>query len=234
MGPGPSRLAETSSETAPLRAPASDSRAGQLKLVRAGAARLLPTRLLRRSVELVIATGLLLALLPLMVLIALVIKLTSRGPVMFCQERVGQGGSVFTMYKYRTMRVGAEDESGPVWSKKNDPRCTWAGGFLRRWSLDELPQLFNVLRGDMSLVGPRPERPFFVDRFSQELPEYPLRHLVQPGITGWAQVNGWRGDTGLKNRLECDLYYVRHRTVWLELYILLLTPLSVLSTKNAH
>ena len=132
------------------------------------------------------------------------------------------------------MSVDAEKDSGPVWSKRNDPRCTRFGGMLRRTSLDELPQLFNVLLGHMSLIGPRPERPFFVEKFARELPAYDQRHLVKPGITGWAQINGWRGDTSLEERLKFDLFYVRRRTVWLELYILLATPLTVLNAKNAH
>jgi lipopolysaccharide/colanic/teichoic acid biosynthesis glycosyltransferase len=126
------------------------------------------------------------------------------------------------------MRVDAEDETGPVWSKPGDPRCTTVGFLLRRFCLDELPQLFNVLRGEMSLVGPRPERPCFVQEFAGRLPGYQQRHQVLPGITGWAQINGWRGDTSIEKRLEFDLYYVQHWSVPFNLRIMLFTPYRVL------
>lgn len=179
------------------------------------------------------ATALLFVLAAPMLLVALLIKLTSRGGAIYRQERVGLGGKTFVMYKFRTMRLDAEAASGPVWARRNDPRRTMLGVLLRRLSIDELPQLFNVLRGDMSLVGPRPERPCFVQKFSQELPAYMQRHQVLPGITGWAQVNGWRGDTSLERRLECDLHYVNHQSFSLNLWILLLTPLRVLVERNA-
>jgi exopolysaccharide biosynthesis polyprenyl glycosylphosphotransferase len=168
-----------------------------------------------------------------MVLIAVLIKLTSRGPALYWQERTGLHGRPFVMYKFRTMRVDAEERSGPVWAKRGDPRRTWIGVLLRRSSLDELPQLINVLKGEMSLVGPRPERPFFVQSFSQQMPEYDRRHQVLPGITGWAQINGWRGDSSIEKRLECDLYYVQNWSVLLNLRILLLTPFKVLVERNA-
>jgi exopolysaccharide biosynthesis polyprenyl glycosylphosphotransferase len=157
-------------------------------------------------------------------LCAVIVKLTSKGPVFYAQERMGLDGKVFRMFKFRTMRVDAEKDTGPVWAVKNDSRVTRFGGFLRRTCLDELPQFFNVLKGDMSLVGPRPERPVFVERFKEELPAYMLRHHVKAGITGWAQINGLRGDTSLKKRLRYDLYYVNHWTLRFDVFILLMTP----------
>jgi len=169
-----------------------------------------------------------------MVLLALLIKLTSRGPVMYRQERVGLRGQTFTMYKFRTMDPDAEQGTGPVWAHKNDPRRTRVGVYLRRYSLDELPQLVNVLRGEMSLVGPRPERPCFVHKFALEFPGYMRRHGVRPGITGWAQINGLRGDTSLEHRLKYDLQYIDQWSLAFNLRILLLTPIKVLIEKNAY
>lgn len=169
-----------------------------------------------------------------MLVLAATIKLTSPGPAMFRQERVGKGGRRFMMLKFRTMRVDAEHATGPVWARQNDPRRTRFGSFLRRLSLDELPQFVNILRGDMSLVGPRPERPFFVEKFAGDLPGYRDRHAVTPGLTGWAQLNGLRGDTSVAMRLEYDLYYIRHWSLALDLFILLLTPFKVLTDKHAY
>jgi exopolysaccharide biosynthesis polyprenyl glycosylphosphotransferase len=188
---------------------------------------------LNRAIDLVGAILLAVVLAVPMLLIALLIKLTGRGPVMYWQERTGRNGQSFVMYKFRTMRVDAEERSGPVWAKRGDPRRTWIGVLLRRSSLDELPQLINVIKGEMSLVGPRPERPFFVQSFSEKMPDYHRRHQVLPGITGWAQINGWRGDSSIEKRLECDLYYVDNWSVWLNLRILLLTPFKVLVERNA-
>ncbi len=171
--------------------------------------------------------------LPLLI-ISVLIRLTSAGPIFYLQERVGRSGVRFTMIKFRTMRVDAETETGPVWAKANDRRCTWLGSWLRRFSLDEFPQLFNVLRGDMSLVGPRPERPCFVKEFVQQLPHYMERHRVRPGITGWAQVHGWRGNTSIARRLDFDLQYVARRSLWLNMQILLMTPWRVLVDRNAY
>jgi putative colanic acid biosynthesis UDP-glucose lipid carrier transferase len=162
-----------------------------------------------------------------MLLIALLVRLSGRGPIIYAQQRVGLGGRPFVMYKFRTMRVDAEATSGPVWATRDDPRRTAAGVLLSRLSLDELPQLVNVLRGEMSLVGPRPERACFVERFAKSIPAYRQRHQVLPGITGWAQINGWRGDTPIEKRVECDLYYVNNRSLALYLRILLLTPLRL-------
>jgi lipopolysaccharide/colanic/teichoic acid biosynthesis glycosyltransferase len=138
------------------------------------------------------------------------------------------------MLKFRTMRVDAETKTGPVWALDRDPRCTPIGGLLRRLSIDELPQLINVLRGEMSVVGPRPERPFFVEQFSREFPGYARRHDVRPGLTGWAQIHGWRGNTSLAERLRCDLQYVRRQSVAVDLYVLAMTPYVVLTGNHIH
>ena len=161
-----------------------------------------------------------------MLLLAAAVKLSSRGPVLYRQTRLGLSGRPFGMFKFRSMYVDAERATGPVWASRNDDRCTPLGRFMRRWSLDELPQLLNVLFGDMSLVGPRPERAVFVERFCRQYPEYAQRHCVQAGMTGWAQVHGWRGDTSLRHRLRCDLYYIAHWSLSLDLRILLLTVVA--------
>ncbi len=169
----------------------------------------------------------------LMGIVAVLIRLTSRGPVLIRQTRVGRSGRLFTMLKFRTMRANAEREAAPVWPRRNDPRCTRLGRFLRRIGVDELPQLFNVLRGEMSLVGPRPERPCFVAVFTAHMPTYALRHRVRPGITGWAQVNGLTGDTSIRRRLEYDLRYVGKPSIPFDFLILALTPFAVLLNKHA-
>ena len=169
-----------------------------------------------------------------MLILTLLIKLTSRGPVLYSQERIGLSGTTFTMWKFRSMRVNAEEKTGPVWATKNDSRRIWLGTKMRRMGLDELPQLFNVLRGEMSIVGPRPERPYFVERFSRQLAYYDCRHLVKPGITGWAQVNRCRGNTSIEDRLVCDLEYVQHHSFTLDLQILLVTPFAICADSNGH
>jgi Undecaprenyl-phosphate glucose phosphotransferase len=156
-------------------------------------------------------------------IIALLIKRTSAGPVFYKQERMGLDGKAFEVFKFRSMYAGAEDETGPVWARDDDPRCTAVGRWLRKFDFDELPQLWNVLRGDMSIVGPRPERPYFVEQFKHRIPQYMLRHKVKAGITGWAQVNGWRGNTSLEKRIEYDLYYIENWSVGLDLKIMWLT-----------
>jgi Undecaprenyl-phosphate glucose phosphotransferase len=171
---------------------------------------------------------------PLLLLIVAGVKLTSPGPVLYAQERVGLDGQTFRMYKFRSMRADAEAESGAGWTTKEDRRRTAFGTFLRKTSLDELPQLWNVLVGHMSLVGPRPERPVFVQQFRQQIPDYMFRHKVKAGITGWAQVNGWRGDTSLTERTACDLYYIRNWSLDLDLKILLLTLWKGFVNKNAY
>jgi Undecaprenyl-phosphate glucose phosphotransferase len=156
-------------------------------------------------------------------IIAWLIRRESPGPVFYTQERMGLDGKAFDVYKFRSMHIGAEDETGPVWARDDDPRATRVGRWMRKLDLDELPQLWNVLRGDMSIVGPRPERPYFVEQFKHRIPQYMLRHKVKAGITGWAQVNGWRGNTSLEKRIEYDLYYIENWSVGLDLKIMWLT-----------
>jgi exopolysaccharide biosynthesis polyprenyl glycosylphosphotransferase len=189
---------------------------------------------IKRSLDVTIAALLLLVFAVPMLVITVLVKRSSPGPVFYRQRRVGRDGKPFELFKFRTMRVDAEEQTGPVWARECDPRCTHLGGRLRAMSLDELPQLINVLRGEMSLVGPRPERPFFVEKFSRELPDYALRHAVMPGLTGWAQVNGWRGNTSIERRLEHDLHYIRHRSLWLDLKILAVTPWVMFRGSNAY
>jgi len=180
---------------------------------------------IKRVVDVVLSAGaLLVGLVPALILAAL-IKRSSAGPVFYRQERMGLDGKPFTVYKFRSMPIGAEDSSGPVWSPDNDPRVTPIGRWLRRHDLDELPQFWNVFKGDMSIVGPRPERPFFVEQFKHRIPQYMLRHKVKAGITGWAQVNGWRGNTSLEKRIEFDLYYIENWSLSLDLKIMWLTVL---------
>lgn len=188
----------------------------------------------KRGMDLALASLALVVLSPLMLFVALLVKLTSRGPVLYRQARASLGGRTFQMYKFRSMRIDAEAASGPVWSVRDDDRCTPIGRFLRQWSLDELPQLFNVLAGDMSLVGPRPERGVFVEKFRRQLPSYCQRHQVKSGITGWAQVNGWRGNTSLRRRLECDLWYVSNWSLALDLKILCMTVYRGFRHRNAY
>ncbi len=171
---------------------------------------------------------------PLMLLIALGVKLSSPGPVFYRQERVGWNNRSFIMLKFRSMPVDVEAKTGPVWAKPGEKRTTPFGAFLRKTSLDELPQLINVLRGDMSLVGPRPERPDFVEVFKDQVPNYMKKHMVKAGITGWAQVNGWRGNTDLNRRIEHDLYYIQHWSVWFDLEIALRTLVTGFINKNAY
>jgi Undecaprenyl-phosphate glucose phosphotransferase len=186
----------------------------------------------KRAFDLVVSTAGLILCLPLLAAIALAIRLGSGPPVLYVQERMGLDGRVFRMFKFRTMRAGAESESGPTWAQRGDARRTRLGAWLRRFSVDELPQLWNVLRGDMSLVGPRPERPVFIEAFRREIPGYMLRHKVRAGMTGWAQVHGWRGDTSLHERVEHDIYYVQNWSLGLDVRILLMTLFR--GHENAH
>ena len=188
----------------------------------------------KRVTDATLSAVMLVVLSPLLLFIALLVKLTSPGPVLYAQERMGLDGRSFRMLKFRSMRVDAESASGAVWASKADARRTRFGTLLRRTSLDELPQLWNVLRGDMSLVGPRPERPVFVRQFRNEIPHYMLRHKVRAGITGWAQVNGWRGNTSLARRIECDLFYIRNWSYALDLKILTMTLWKGFLDKNAY
>lgn len=191
-------------------------------------------RALKRAFDLVVTVPFLLVLSPLLLLLALAVKLTSRGPVLYRQERVGRGNRTFRVLKFRTMRADAEAASGPVWAAKDDPRRTPIGAFLRRTSLDELPQLFNVLSGEMSLVGPRPERPHFVDQFQRTIPRYLERHRVKAGITGWAQVHGLRGNTPIEERTRYDLWYVENWSLVLDVKVLILTALEVFHHEDAY
>ncbi|MFQ5451251.1 MAG: undecaprenyl-phosphate glucose phosphotransferase, partial [Nitrospinaceae bacterium] len=178
---------------------------------------------IKRTSDIILSSLALVITAPVMLSIMLLIKLESRGPVFFRQERVGLDRRVFSMLKFRSMKPDAENSTGPVWAREDDERRTRVGTFLRRTSLDELPQLFNVLRGDMSLVGPRPERPVFIDDFKDSIPHYMLRLKMKAGLTGWAQVNGWRGNTSLQKRIECDLYYINNWSLVFDLKIILMT-----------
>lgn len=191
-------------------------------------------RFLKRSLDLFVASLALIAFSPLMLLVATLIKITSPGPVIFSQERVGLHSRNFKMYKFRSMQVQKESTEKKCWTTQNDPRVTPLGKFIRATSIDELPQLFNVLKGDMSLVGPRPERPFFVEKFKEEIPQYMVKHQVRPGMTGWAQVNGFRGNTSIRHRIDFDLYYIEHWTLGFDLKILVLTVFKGFINKNAY
>ena len=171
---------------------------------------------------------------PVMLFSVIMIKLTSPGPLIYKQERVGLHNHNFLMYKFRSMEVQPPEEEKKAWTVKNDPRVTNFGRFMRKTSIDELPQLFNVLKGEMSLVGPRPERPFFVDKFREEIPRYMIKHQVRPGMTGWAQVNGLRGDTSIRKRIELDLFYIENWSVSFDIRILFLTVFKGFVNKNAY
>ena len=171
---------------------------------------------------------------PVMLVVSVLIKLTSRGPLIDKQERVGLHNKTFRMYKFRSMEMQSPEKEKKAWTVKDDPRVTGIGRFMRRTSIDELPQLINILKGDMSLVGPRPERPFFVEKFREEIPRYMVKHQVRPGLTGWAQVNGYRGDTSIRKRIEYDLYYIENWTVGLDIKIILMTFFKGFINKNAY
>jgi Undecaprenyl-phosphate glucose phosphotransferase len=188
----------------------------------------------KRAFDVAFSLALLVGLSPLFLVLAAGVKLTSRGPVFYTQERMGLDGQRFTMLKLRTMQVDAEAGTGPVWAARNDPRRVPFGAFLRRFSLDELPQLLNVLRGEMSVVGPRPERPVFVEQFRRTVPGYMLRHKVKSGVTGWAQVNGLRGNTSLEKRIQYDLEYIERWSLWLDLKIIALTVVRIVSDDHAY
>ncbi|HEY8182327.1 MAG TPA: undecaprenyl-phosphate glucose phosphotransferase [Thermoanaerobaculia bacterium] len=192
------------------------------------------SRFVKRGFDLIVAAAALVVFSPLMLLIAFAIWLEDRGPVFYRQVRMGLDGKPFDIVKFRSMKVGAEDESGAKWAEPADPRRTRVGRWIRPWSLDEFPQLFNVLRGDMSVVGPRPERPQFVQQFRAEFPHYMLRHKVRAGMTGWAQVHGWRGNTSVRMRIEHDLYYIENWSLLLDLKILFMTVIHGLRHENAY
>jgi Undecaprenyl-phosphate glucose phosphotransferase len=188
----------------------------------------------KRAMDIALSLVALVVLAPVMAVIAALVKWTSPGPVFFRQERCGLNGRSFLMLKFRSMRADAEKQTGAVWASKDDPRRTRFGTFLRATSLDELPQFINVLLGDMSLVGPRPERPVFIKKFSKTIPNYAARHAVKAGITGWAQVHGWRGNTSLRKRVQYDLYYITHWTPWLDFRILWMTVWHGFVHRNAY
>ena len=190
--------------------------------------------LVKRTLDIGISAAALAALSPVLAAIAAAIRFSDGGPVLYRQRRMGLDGRPFDILKFRSMVVGAEEESGPMWASPDDPRRTRLGQFLRRWSLDELPQFLNVFRGEMSLVGPRPERPEFVREFKEKFPQYMLRHRVRAGITGWAQVHGWRGNTSLSKRIEYDLYYIENWSLSLDIKILWMTVRHGLRQRNAY
>jgi exopolysaccharide biosynthesis polyprenyl glycosylphosphotransferase len=192
------------------------------------------SRFVKRAFDLIVALAALLFFSPVMLLVALAIWLEDRGPIFYRQVRMGLDGKPFEIVKFRSMRVGAESETGAVWAHRDDPRRTRVGRLIRAWSLDELPQLWNVLSGDMSVVGPRPERPQFVEQFRAEFPHYMLRHKVRAGMTGWAQVHGWRGNTSIRMRIEHDLYYIENWSLMLDLKILFMTLVHGLRHENAY
>jgi exopolysaccharide biosynthesis polyprenyl glycosylphosphotransferase len=188
-------------------------------------------RVVKRTFDLITAFLALILAVPIWLLVVVLIKLDDGGPVFYTQERVGRDGKIFNLLKFRTMRTNAEAVTGPVWAKLNDDRRTRAGDFLRRWNIDELPQLLNVLNGDMSMVGPRPERPHFIHQFRQSIPRYMSRHKIKSGLTGWAQVNGLRGNTSIQERIKYDLYYMENWSLLFDIEILMMTFFAF---KNAY
>ena len=191
-------------------------------------------RFIKRSFDIVVSLIGLILCFPLFIIIAILIKLTSEGPVLFTQERVGYNRRIFKMHKFRTMYVQDPDEEKVRWTTKDDPRRTPIGKILRRLSLDELPQLWDVLVGNMSLVGPRPERPYFVEKFKEEVPKYMIKHRVRPGITGWAQIHGLRGDTSIEERIKYDIWYIENWSFWLDIKIILATIFGGKFMENAY
>jgi exopolysaccharide biosynthesis polyprenyl glycosylphosphotransferase len=192
------------------------------------------SRFVKRGFDLAVAVAALLAFSPIMLVVAAAIWLEDRRPIFYRQVRMGLDGKPFRIVKFRSMRVGAERDTGAKWAERDDPRRTRVGRLIRAWSLDELPQLWNVVMGDMSVIGPRPERPEFVEQFRAELPHYMLRHKVRAGITGWAQVHGWRGNTSIRMRIEHDLYYIENWSLMLDLKILFMTVIHGLRHENAY
>ncbi|ARA94377.1 MAG: undecaprenyl-phosphate glucose phosphotransferase [Bacteroidetes bacterium] len=191
-------------------------------------------QVMKRVVDVVFSLAVLIVTAPLMLVIAVAVKLSSPGPVFYKQERMGLNGHTFQMLKFRSMPVDAEAKTGAVWARPGEDRATPVGKFLRRTSLDELPQFINVLKGDMSVVGPRPERPVFIEQFKERVPKYMLRHKVKAGITGWAQVNGWRGNTSIEKRIEYDLYYIQNWSLRLDFKIMLMTVWKGFVHENAY
>ncbi len=188
-------------------------------------------RFIKRLMDVSISSFSIIVLSPILLILSILIKITDKGPILYKQERVGEDGKIFNIYKFRSMKVDAEAASGPKFADEDDPRKTPLGDFLRRTNLDEIPQFFNVLKGDMSLVGPRPERPVFVDQLKLDIPRYMSRHRVRSGVTGWAQVNGLRGGPPCEERIKYDLYYIENWSVWLDFKILLMTPFAFKNAK---
>lgn len=188
----------------------------------------------KRCVDIVGSAVGLVLISPLMLILAIAVKLSSPGPVIFKQERIGLHNKPFQMYKFRTMEIQKESAEKKAWTVRDDPRVTKVGRLMRKTSLDELPQLYNILRGDMSLVGPRPERPLFVEKFKEEIPRYMIKHQVRPGLTGWAQINGYRGDTSIRKRIDYDIFYIENWTMGLDVKILFLTIFKGFINKNAY
>jgi exopolysaccharide biosynthesis polyprenyl glycosylphosphotransferase len=191
-------------------------------------------RMIKRTFDVIISLTAVILLSPVLIVTAMLVTATSKGPVFYRQERVSRDNRKFMMLKFRTMKMDAEVKSGPVWAKENDPRRTVVGAFLRKTSIDELPQFINVLRGDISIVGPRPERPYFVEKFKNEIPRYMERHKVKGGITGWAQANGLRGDTSIEERIKYDLYYIENWTIWFDIKIIVKTALEIFNHRTAY
>lgn len=191
-------------------------------------------KIIKRAVDIVGSLVAIILFSPIMLIVAILIKATSKGPVIFKQERIGLNKKPFIMYKFRSMKMQNPEEEKKDWTTKNDNRKTKIGTFIRKTSIDELPQFFNVLKGDMSLIGPRPERPFYVEKFMNEIPNYMVKHQVRPGITGWAQVNGWRGDTSIEKRIECDIYYIENWSFSFDIKIVFLTIFKGFVNKNAY
>ncbi len=194
----------------------------------------LGSRMQKRFFDIVISFAALVILSPIFILLAIIIKCTSRGPVFYSQKRVGANNEQFFIHKFRTMYVQPEKESNTIWTTADDNRVTTIGQFMRKTNIDELPQFWNVLEGDMSIVGPRPEREYFVEQFKENIADYKVRHLVKSGITGWAQINGLRGDTSISERIKYDLHYLQNWSVWFDIKILLLTVFSRKAFKNAY
>lgn len=189
---------------------------------------------IKRGIDIIGSSVAIILFSPIMIIAAILVKTTSKGPLIFKQERIGLNRNPFVMYKFRSMREQDPEEEKENWTVKNDPRKTKIGNFIRKTSIDELPQIFNVLLGDMSLIGPRPERPFYVEKFKDEIPKYMVKHQVRPGITGWAQVNGWRGDTSIEKRIECDIYYIENWSLTLDIKIVFLTVFKGFVNTNAY
>jgi Undecaprenyl-phosphate glucose phosphotransferase len=191
-------------------------------------------KIIKRILDFTVSVLALILLSPFMILTALIVKITSSGPIIFKQERVGLHRKKFMMYKFRSMNVQDEENEKNGWTTDNDPRKTKFGTFIRKTSIDELPQLLNVLKGDMSLIGPRPERPYYVDKFRKDIPKYMIKHHVRPGMTGWAQVNGWRGNTSIKKRIEYEIYYVENWNLFMDIKIFFMTIIKGFVNKNAY